>query len=81
MSTLTTSPMTPDRWKSLTSSERAHIRQFQLKRIEQEQLLEEKEALKMTEVRYFSTLFTISGLMILWDRRKRGKRSCRHFHR
>jgi hypothetical protein len=59
--------MTPDRWKSLTSSERVHIRQFQLKRIEQEQLLEEKEALKMTEVRYFFTLFTISCLMILWD--------------
>ncbi|KIM79152.1 hypothetical protein PILCRDRAFT_823731 [Piloderma croceum F 1598] len=62
MSTLTTSPMTPARWKSLTSSERAHIRQFQLKRIEQEQLLEEKEALKMTEEERQTLLSSFSSV-------------------
>ena len=53
MSILTALPMTPLRWKSLTSSERAQIRQNQLKQIEQEQLLEDYEALKMTEVRCY----------------------------
>jgi len=57
MSTLMALSMTPARWKSLTSSERAHIRQFQLKRIEQEQLLEERKALRMTEVRRYTPIY------------------------
>lgn len=38
-------------WKSLTSGERSRLRKLQLEKVEREQLLEEKEALIMTEVR------------------------------
>jgi hypothetical protein len=51
--------MTVSRWKSLSSSERAQIRQFQLKQIEQEQLVEERAALKMTEVRRSRSIISI----------------------
>jgi hypothetical protein len=51
MSTVGSPTMTASHWKSLTSDERAQIRQFHLRQIEREQFLEEREALKMTEVR------------------------------
>jgi hypothetical protein len=49
--------MTLLKWKSLTSSVRAQSHEEQLRRIEREQLLEEKEALKMTEVRSLHSIY------------------------